>query len=45
MILQASNFTKTDELFAAVLASTGLGVVVFLLIQWSSQTILKRWQG
>ncbi len=45
LILQASNFTKTDELFAAVLASTGLGVAVFLLIQWSSETILSRWQG
>ena len=43
LILQASPQMKTDELFAAVFASTLLGVAVFGSVSLIGATILARW--
>ena len=43
LIMQSTNLLRTDELFAAVLASTGLGVIVFALVNLIGATILVRW--
>ena len=34
---------RTDELFAAVLASTGLGVAIFAAVSAISRLVLRRW--
>jgi len=43
LIMQSTNLLKTDELFAAVLASTALGIAVFTTINYLGATILARW--
>jgi NitT/TauT family transport system permease protein len=43
LIQQSSNQLKTDLLFAAVLLSTLLGLVVFLAVGGVGTTILRRW--
>lgn len=45
LIMQASTQMKTAELFAAVFASTLLGVVVFIAVQMTGNRLLKRWSG
>lgn len=43
VIMQATNQLKTDELFAAVIASTGLGIAVFTIVNVIGATVLSRW--
>ncbi|MEX0819532.1 MAG: ABC transporter permease [Pirellulaceae bacterium] len=43
VIMQATNQLKTDELFAAVIASTGLGMAVFAVVNIVGATVLARW--
>lgn len=43
VIMQATNLLKTDELFAAVIASTVLGIGVFTVVNVVGATILSRW--
>ncbi len=43
MIMQSTTLLKTDLLFAAVLVSTALGVVVFTSVNALGATILSRW--
>lgn len=43
LIMQANTQTNTPELFAAVLASTALGIFVFTSVNLAGATILSRW--
>jgi NitT/TauT family transport system permease protein len=43
LIRQKSDMLKTDELFAAVVAATLLGVVIFTAVSVVGATILSRW--
>lgn len=43
LILQAAPQMKTDELMAAVIASTLLGVAIFATVSLAGATILSRW--
>ncbi len=43
VILQTTNQLKTDELFAAIIASTGLGIAVFTIVNVAGATVLSRW--
>jgi NitT/TauT family transport system permease protein len=43
VIMQATNLLKTDELFAAVIASTALGMAVFSIVNLVGATVLSRW--
>lgn len=43
LIMQATNLLKTDELFAAVIASTALGMAVFTIVNIVGATVLSRW--
>jgi NitT/TauT family transport system permease protein len=43
VIMQATNLLKTDELFAAVIASTVLGMAVFTVVNIAGATVLSRW--
>ncbi|HUG66714.1 MAG TPA: ABC transporter permease [Pirellulaceae bacterium] len=43
LIMQATNRMKTDELFAAVIASTALGMAVFTVVNIVGATVLSRW--
>jgi NitT/TauT family transport system permease protein len=43
LILQTSAQLKTDELFAAVVASTLLGIAIFTTVSLTGATILSRW--
>ena len=43
LIMQANEQTNIPELFAAVLASTALGVLVFTSVNLAGSTILSRW--
>ena len=43
VIMQATNLLKTDELFAAVIASTALGMAVFTIVNIVGATVLARW--
>ena len=45
LIMQSSSQMKTDELFAAVLASTLLGLLVFASVQCAGGVVLRRWGG
>ncbi len=43
LILQTSAQLKTSELFAAVIASTVLGIAIFSAVSLTGATILSRW--
>lgn len=43
LINQSTEQFKTDELFAAVIASTGLGMAVFAVVNIVGATVLARW--
>jgi len=43
VIMQATNQLKTNELFAAVIASTALGMAVFTIVNIVGATVLSRW--
>jgi NitT/TauT family transport system permease protein len=43
VIMQAAGFSQTDRLFAAVLASTFLGIAIFGLSTLIGSTVLRRW--
>jgi len=43
LIRQKVGLLKTEELFAAVIASTLLGVVIFTAVNYIGTTILSRW--
>ena len=43
LIMQANTQTNTPELFAAVLASTALGICVFTSVNLAGATVLSRW--
>jgi NitT/TauT family transport system permease protein len=43
LIRQQSDFLKTDELFASVIASTFLGIAIFGSVNLIGATILSRW--
>ncbi|MCA9123381.1 MAG: ABC transporter permease [Planctomycetaceae bacterium] len=43
VIMRATNLLKTDELFAAVIASTALGMAVFAVVNIAGATVLSRW--
>ena len=43
VIMQAAGFSQTDRLFAAVLASTFLGIAIFGLSTFVGTTVLRRW--
>jgi len=43
LVLQSKDQFKTPELFAAVMASTLLGVAVFACVSAAGATILRRW--
>jgi len=43
LVRQKADLLKTDELFAAVIASTILGVVIFAVVSLAGATILSRW--
>jgi NitT/TauT family transport system permease protein len=43
LVRQKADMLKTDELFAAVIASTLLGVVIFTVVNLAGATILARW--
>ena len=43
VIMQAAGFSQTDRLFAAVLASTFLGIAIFGLSTLVGSTVLRRW--
>ena len=43
VIMQATNLLKADELFAAVIASTALGMAVFTIVNVVGATVLSRW--
>jgi NitT/TauT family transport system permease protein len=45
LIIRANERLKTDELFAAVIASTLLGVAFFAAISLLERTIFRRWSG
>ncbi|MGD9858268.1 MAG: ABC transporter permease [Planctomycetaceae bacterium] len=45
LVLQAKDQLKTPELFAAVIAATLLGVLVFMLVSGVGGFILQRWYG
>jgi len=44
-ILQASGQLKTAELFAAILACTLLGLVLFAAVSLLGERVLRRWRG
>jgi len=44
-ILQASGQLKTAELFAAILACTLLGLVLFAAVSLLGELVLRRWRG
>jgi len=43
IIMQTAGFSQTDRLFAAVLASTLLGIAIFGLSTLVGSTVLRRW--
>ncbi len=43
VIMQATIQLKTNELFAAVIASTALGMAVFTIVNILGATVLSRW--
>ena len=43
VIMQATNLLKTDELFAAIIVSTALGMAVFTVVNIVGATVLSRW--
>ena len=43
VIMQATNLLRTDDLFAAVIASTALGMAVFSVVNLVGATVLARW--
>ncbi len=43
LIRQLANLLRTDELFAAVFASTFLGVAIFAVVSVCGEMILSRW--
>lgn len=43
LILRANERLKTDELFAAVIASTLLGVAIFSTLSLLERTLFRRW--
>ncbi len=43
LIMDGTNQLKTDQLFAAVIASTALGMAVFTLVNIVGATVLSRW--
>ena len=43
VIMQAAGFSQTDRLFAAVIASTLLGIAIFGWSTFLGTTVLKRW--
>lgn len=43
LIMQTSLQLKTDQLFASVIASTLLGMMIFGTVSWIGATILSRW--
>lgn len=45
LILQSKDRMKMDKLFAAVICSTVLGVVIFAGMSILSRTLLKRWES
>lgn len=45
LITKSAEQLKTDELFAAICASTALGIVVFASVQVSGAIVLRRWGG
>lgn len=45
LILQSKERMKMDKLFAAVICSTVLGVVIFSGMSLLSRTVLKRWSA
>lgn len=45
LIRQTSEQARTDELFAAVIASTLLGIAIFTTVNVIGRTALRRWSG
>ena len=45
LVRQTSDQLKTAELFAAVIASTALGIGIFGAVSMAGVTILARWSG
>ncbi|MBC8353431.1 MAG: ABC transporter permease [Planctomycetes bacterium] len=43
LIVDGTNNLKTDQLFAAVIASTALGMAVFAVVNIVGATVLARW--
>lgn len=44
-IIQTSGQLKTAELFAAILACTGLGLLLFATVSLLGELVLRRWRG
>ena len=45
LIMQASGQLKTAELFAAILACTLLGLLLFTVVSLLGELVLRRWRG
>jgi NitT/TauT family transport system permease protein len=43
IIIMASGQLKTDYLFAAIVASTGLGMLIFGAVSLAGNAVLARW--
>ena len=44
-IIQTAGQLKTAELFAAIVACTGLGLLLFVIVSLLGELVLRRWRG